>query len=129
LNYGTGVANIMTPRPVGGTSFVLVPSKIYIMKRFISICLIAWFSISFQACNNSDKTESEKKDDTISANTVPENVKSAFTVKYPGAADITWEEASENDKPTYKAKFMLNGKKMKAEFDAGGMFIKENEDN
>jgi hypothetical protein len=103
--------------------------KINNMKRLIAVCLFAIFSFSFPACNNSTKTNSDKKDEVIVDNEVPASVKTSFTTKYPAATDITWENATENEKKTYKAKFMLNGKKMKAEFDAGGMFIKENEDN
>ena len=40
-----------------------------------------------------------------------------------------WEDAHENNVQTYKAKFVVNGKKMKAEFDSNGGLVKEEEDN
>jgi len=79
-----------------------------------------------QSCND-DKTEKETK--TITATDVPASVQSAFSAKYSTAADVKWEDAHENNVQTYKAKFTVNGKKMKAEFDANGGFVKEEEDN
>ena len=60
---------------------------------------------------------------------VPATVKTNFTAKYSGATDVRWENAKENDKHTYKAKFMMNGKSFKAEFNEDGSFIKEKEDD
>jgi hypothetical protein len=42
---------------------------------------------------------------------------------------VKWEDAHENNVQTYKAKFTVNGKKMKAEFDTNGGLVKEEEDN
>lgn len=82
--------------------------------------------LTIQSCNNDTK---DKEDKTITANDVPASVQSAFSAKYSTAADVKWEDAHENNVQTYKAKFTLNGKKMKAEFDANGGFVKEEEDN
>ena len=60
---------------------------------------------------------------------VPASVQTAFSAKYSTATDVKWEDAHEDTKQTYKAKFMMNGKKMKAEFDSNGGFVKEEEDN
>jgi hypothetical protein len=56
-------------------------------------------------------------------------VQTAFSAKYSTATDVKWEDAHENNVQTYKAKFLVNGKKMKAEFDANGGLVKEEEDN
>ena len=82
-----------------------------------------------QSCGSDDKTDGGKADKELSAGSVPDPVKSAFSTKYAAASDIKWEDAHEDDKQTYKAKFTLNGKKMKAEFDASGNIVKESEDN
>ena len=84
---------------------------------------------TMQSCDSDKKEKNEKNDKEVSTNSVPEPVRSAFSAKYSSAADIKWEDAHENDLQTYKAKFTLNGKKMKAEFDAKGNLVKESEDN
>ena len=89
--------------------------------------IVIGFSLfTIQACNNKEET---KEDKTITANDVPASVQSAFSAKYSTATDVKWEDAHENNVQTYKAKFVVNGKKMKAEYDANGGFIKEEEDN
>ena len=89
--------------------------------------IVIGFSLfTIQACNSKEET---KEDKTITANDVPASVQSAFSAKYSTAADVKWEDAHENNVQTYKAKFTVNGKKMKAEFDANGGFVKEEEDN
>jgi hypothetical protein len=85
------------------------------------------FSLSaLPSCDNDKK---DKDDKEISVNNVPAPVQSAFTAKYSTATDTKWEDAHEDGKQTYKARFTQNGKKMKAEFDANGGFVKESEDN
>ena len=79
-----------------------------------------------QACSNETK---EKEDKTVSTNDVPAEVQSAFSAKYSTATDVKWEDAHEDSLQTYKAKFAINGKKMKAEFDTRGNLVKEEEDN
>lgn len=97
------------------------------MKKILVSIAISLSVFATQSCND-DKKE-ERKEKTISASEVPAPVQTAFTAKYSTATDVKWEDAHENDKQTYKAKFTVDGKKMKAEFDASGGFIKENEDN
>ena len=79
-----------------------------------------------QACSNETK---EKEDKTVSTNDVPAEVQSEFSAKYSTATDVKWEDAHEDSLQTYKAKFAINGKKMKAEFDTRGNLVKEEEDN
>jgi len=81
---------------------------------------------AIQSCND-DKTD--KEETTISASDVPASVQSAFSAKYSTATDVKWENAHEDTVTTYKAKFVVNGKKMKAEFDKNGGLVKEEEDN
>ena len=82
---------------------------------------------AIQSCDNDNKETKDEK--TLSTTDVPAPVQTAFSAKYSAATNIKWEDAHENDIKTYKAKFMLDGKKMKAEFDANGAFVKEEEDN
>jgi len=80
-----------------------------------------------QSCGNDKKDKEENKE--LSTTDVPAPVQSAFSAKYSTATDVKWEDAHENNVQTYKAKFTVNGKKMKAEFDTNGGFVKEEEDN
>ena len=96
------------------------------MKKMIFSVAISLSLFVIQACDN-DKTSKDDKE--ISTSTVPASVQSAFSAKYSTATDVKWEDAHEDTVKTYKAKFKLDGKKMKAEFDANGSFVKEEEDN
>ena len=80
---------------------------------------------TIQSCDNDNKVKEDDK--TISTTDVPAPVQTAFSAKYSTATDVKWEDAHEGTKQTYKAKFTLNGKKMKAEFDNNGGFVKEEE--
>ena len=91
------------------------------------IMAISLSLFTVQSCGSDDKKSKDDKE--VSAGSVPDPVKSAFSAKYSAASDIKWEDAHEDDKQTFKAKFTLNGKKMKAEFDSNGNFVKESEDN
>jgi len=96
------------------------------MKRLFFSLIICVSLLTTQSCNNeADKNE----DKNISENDVPATVKTAFSAKYSTATDVKWEDAHENNVQTYKAKFMLDGKKWKAEYDGTGKLIKEEEDN
>ena len=97
------------------------------MKKIFIIMALSLSLFTIQSCDNDKKEKEDNKE--ISTNDVPASVQSAFSAKYSTATDIKWEDAHENDKQTYKAKFMINGKKMKAEFDTSGGFVKEEEDN
>ena len=87
--------------------------------------MICFSLLTVQSCN--DATD-KKEDKTISESDVPATVKTAFSAKYSTATEVKWEDAHENNIQTYKAKFTVNGKKMKAEFDGTGKFVKEEED-
>jgi hypothetical protein len=96
------------------------------MKRILLSLVICFSLLTMQSCNN----EAEKKEEkTISESDVPATVKTAFSAKYSTATDVKWEDAHENNVQTYKAKFKVGDKKMKAEFDGAGKFVKEEEDN
>jgi len=101
--------------------------KMFPMKKIIVATAIS-FSL-FTTIQSCDQNKDEKKDKEISASDVPPSVQSAFSVKYSSASDIRWEDAHEDTIETYKAKFILNGKKMKAEFDEKGNLVKEEEDD
>jgi hypothetical protein len=96
------------------------------MKR-IFFNLIVCFSLATAISCNDASTDKDK--DGVSDAIVPAEVKSAFSAKYSTATDVKWEDATEDSLNTYKAKFTFNGKKMKAEFDSKGNFVKEEEDN
>ncbi|TMI75789.1 MAG: hypothetical protein E6H09_00145 [Bacteroidetes bacterium] len=97
------------------------------MKRIFLAIAIGFSVLAVQSCNNdkNDKADNKKE---ISSGNVPEPVKTAFNAKYANAQDVKWEDAHEDNKQTYKAKFMIGDKKMKAEFTENGEFIKESSD-
>ena len=97
------------------------------MKKIFLIMLLSLSLFAIQSCDN-DKTE-KVDEKTLSSTDVPASVQTAFSAKYSTATDVKWEDAHEGTKQTYKAKFTMNGKKMKAEFDSNGGFVKEEEDN
>ncbi len=97
------------------------------MKKIFLIMTLSLSLLAVQSCN-SDKTE-KTDEKTLSTNDVPASVQTAFSAKYSTATEVKWEDAHENNVQTFKAKFLVNGKKMKAEFDANGGFVKEEEDN
>ena len=96
------------------------------MKKIFLIMALSLSLFTIQSCTN-DKNEKEDSKE-LSTNDVPAPVQTAFSAKYSTATDIKWEDAHENNVQTYKAKFTINGKKMKAEFDSNGGFVKEDED-
>jgi hypothetical protein len=98
------------------------------MKKIILFMAIG-LSLSVLPSCGSDSKDKDKDKKEISADNVPDAVKSAFSAKYSTASDIKWEDAHEGDKQTYKAKFKVGDRKMKAEFDSAGGFVKESEDN
>ena len=108
-----------------GIPFATITKTIF-MKKIILLMAIGFSLLAAPSCN-SDK--STKEDKELSSSDVPTSVKDAFNSKYSSATDVKWEDAHENNEQTYKAKFTLNGKKMKAEFDVNGAFIKEGEDS
>ncbi len=99
--------------------------KSFYMKKVIIILTISISLYAIPACSSDKKGKGDKE---LSIKDVPESVKSAFSAKYSTATGITWENAHEDNNETYKAKFDMAGKKMKAEFDANGTFVKEDED-
>ena len=56
----------------------------------------------------------------ISADMVPEPVKSGFVNKYPSITKIVWEK----EKGNYEANFKMNKKEFEATFDSTGNWIK-----
>jgi hypothetical protein len=97
------------------------------MKKIFLVMALSLSVFAIQSCDN-DKTE-KTDEKTLSTSDVPASVQTAFSAKYSTATDIKWEDAHENNVQTYKAKFTVNGKKMKAEFDPNGGLVKEEEDN
>ena len=97
------------------------------MKKIFLIMALSLSLFTIQSCDNDTKVKEDDK--TISTTDVPAPVQTAFSAKYSTATDVKWEDAHEGTKQTYKAKFTLNGKKMKAEFDNNGGFVKEEEDS
>ena len=96
------------------------------MKRIFLSLVICFSLLTVQSCNSSDD---KKEDKTISESDVPPTVKTAFSAKYSTATDVKWEDAHEDSIQTYKAKFVIDGKKMKAEFEGTGKLIKEEPDS
>ena len=96
------------------------------MKRIVVLIGFCLSLLLIQSCND---TKTETDDKAISASDIPASVQSAFSAKYSTATEVKWEDAKEDSLQTFKAKFVLNGKKMKAEFDRNGTFVKEEDDN
>lgn len=65
------------------------------------------------------------KEKKIPASEVPQAVVTGLSAKYPGTKDIEWRTETENGNKIYEAEFQLNGKKIEAQFDANGNFIKD----
>ena len=84
------------------------------MKKFL---VPATMCVALLACG-----ENEKK---LTASEVPKPVDSAFNAKYPGAADVEWEQEMKKGKAVYEVDFKLNDKKKEAEFDSTGTFLEE----
>jgi hypothetical protein len=97
------------------------------MKRYILALFAAGTIALAPACKGKSEHKADEKN-VIATNEVPENVKSAFNTKYPGAAEVIWEDAHEGDSPTFKVKFKKDDKYWKAEFKSDGSFVKEKED-
>jgi curli biogenesis system outer membrane secretion channel CsgG len=106
------------------------------MKKVFVYLTIFILIFVIQACNptSTDSKESKSTENTkkknvfsIAASEVPSSVINTFNGKYPKAVNVTWEKATEDGKPSYKAKWKIDGKKIKAEFSEDGSFIKEKE--
>ena len=101
------------------------------MKKITGIIIIAFAGLFITSCNADDKKTEERVDkkNEITVTEVPMQVKDSFTATHSSATDIAWEEAHEGDVKTFKVKFKLNDKAMKAEYKGDGALIKESEDN
>ena len=108
-------------------SHLLPITKTGYMKKIFLIMALSLSLFAIQSCNSEEKDKTDEK--TLSTTDVPAPVQTAFSAKYSTATEVKWEDAHENNVQTYKAKFMINGKKMKAEFDTNGGLVKEEEDN
>ena len=95
------------------------------MKKTITFLALLLSLVTFSSCKDK-KSEINKNE--IPVSNVPASVQTAFKDKYITATEAIWEDAHENDIQTYKVKFMLDDKKMKAEFDANGVLIKQKAD-
>jgi hypothetical protein len=86
-----------------------------IMKKLILLFASASIIIGLSACG-------DKKKEAVA---VPEAVITAFNAKYPNVPDVKWEKESKDGKDIYEGDFKRDGKKVEAEFDDAGNFIKE----
>jgi hypothetical protein len=96
------------------------------MKKLIVVITLSVTAFIIPSCYN-DQNVKGKNDKELSSRDLPEAVDSAFSAKYSTAIETKWEDAHENNQPTFKAKFMLAERKMKAEFGPDGKLIKEEE--
>ena len=97
------------------------------MKRLMLILALAAGLFAAPACNSKKSDRADEKN-VITTDDVPSLVQKAFTAKYPGAAEVIWEDAHEADESTYKVKFKKDNKYWKAEFRPDGSLVKEKED-
>ena len=97
---------------------------------FLVLAAICMIGVA-PSCKDKTKEPKSRADEknVVQESEVPGAVTSAFTTKYPGATEIIWEDAKENDQPTYKVKFKRDDKYWKVEFKQDGSFVKEEEDN
>lgn len=107
------------------------------MKKLLTaLCFTCTFYS--QSCNNAPagkndvavedltKSSSGKVNlNRISVSEVPSKVMSTFKSKYPAATEVEWQTATENNQPSYKAKWFENGVKRKVEFSVDGRVLKE----
>ena len=87
-------------------------------KNLLSLCALT-VSLCLASCDDGHKGES------IAPGDVPPAVVTAFSAKYPGAADAKWEKENENDKVEYEVEFMHDGKKKHAEYEENGGVVEE----
>ncbi len=103
------------------------------MNKFIIILSIGISLLITNSCNTPGAgkeiipTKSENHN-LIPLSEVPASVLSTFKTKYKNPSDVKWEKAQEDGKPSYKAKWKIDGKKIKAEFAEDGSFIKEKQE-
>ena len=107
-----------------GIYFVNIFKTVFMKRAFLYFFFCLTLGVN-QSCN--EKNDNDKKDN-INTSDVPAAVISAFNAKFPGATDVEWKHAKEDGKPSYKAKYKINGKKVKAEFGEDGSFIKAEDD-
>ncbi len=84
------------------------------MKRTtIFLVMLLSAGIMLVSCNQGKKKGTEEKENKA----VPEAVEKAFQAKFANATQVEWEQEEEG---VYEAEFILDGKKMSAEFAADG---------
>jgi hypothetical protein len=88
-------------------------------KNFLSLCVLT-VSLAFASC--ADKGD---KGEEIAPGDVPPAVMTAFSNKYPGAADAKWEKEDHTGEVEYEVEFMHDGKKKHAEYEADGGVVEE----
>jgi len=101
------------------------------MKKFIfilSICIIVITGCNTTGEKKESSSSKSENHNIISSAELPAAVLASFKTKYKNAADVKWEKAQEEGKPSYKAKWKIDGKKIKAEFAEDGSFIKEKQE-
>lgn len=88
------------------------------MRKIIVFALFITLASFAPSCNSSDS----KKHEAVAT---PEAVINAFNTKYPGVTDVVWEKEIQNGITVYEGDFKSNNKKIKAQFDENGNFLKE----
>lgn len=102
--------------------------KTILLLSIVTLCLGACTKHS-PADDNSTLTSKSIEDnpnggggDNVNASTVPAAVTSAFTARYPDAAQIQWKKLSDGN---YKAEFFRGAVKWQAIFTPAGTLVKE----
>ena len=96
-------------------------------KLLVILGLTAFISSGCKDKKETTETRADEKNVITDAD-VPAPVKTAFTAKYPGATEVIWEDAKEDDVPTIKVKFKKDDQYWKAEFKTDGSFVKDGKD-
>jgi Putative beta-lactamase-inhibitor-like, PepSY-like len=84
-------------------------TKIFLMKKIVSVCVLACITITLFAQHKNA--------------TVPAGIKSAFEKDFKGSTNVKWEKEGNE----YESSFKMNGKTMSANYDVNAV-LKETEE-
>lgn len=87
-------------------------------NNLLRLCALAVL-LPFASCGEDEHGEE------VAAGDVPAAVMTAFSNKYPGAADAKWEKETHAEEVEYEVEFMHDGKKKHAEYEADGGVVEE----
>ena len=94
------------------------------MKKILLAASLLLAGVTFANANNITAITVLSGDGVhIPASQVPVAVRASFHNMFPNATNVRWEREREHGQTVYEADFLLNGKRMKAEFAADGTYL------